>query len=265
MAGLELYIPAETVVEERDLVVPGDAILCDSSTIDLGVRAETVLAGRAVHIGGHIEAAGDCYLDADSHVDAELLVGRRAALGADVVAAGPLRCGGDVLRAATATVRDGVAATGTAVCRRPRPVALFAGTIFWHLLSGGTLAPPAPFVCPRGGEIGDARWRVDAPAVIGERCRLHGNIRATACRIGTDTTIFGSLTAPNGIELAPGVDIVGDVTAHDGTVRIDGDARVRGDVRCENLVVSKTAAVDGTMRATETVEVCSSTTGDPAE
>ncbi|MFP4217454.1 MAG: polymer-forming cytoskeletal protein [Salinarchaeum sp.] len=265
MAGLELYVPAETVVEERDLVVPGDAILCDSSTIDLGVRAETILAGRAVHVGGHIEAAGDCYLDADSHVDAKLLVGRRAALGADVTAAGPLRCGGNVLRAATATVRGGVAATGTDIRCRPRSAALFAGTIFWYLLSGGTLAPPAPFVCPRDGKIGDARWQVDTPAIIGERCRLHGNLHATACRIGTDTTVFGSLTAPNGIELASGVDIVGDVTAHDGTVRINGDARVRGDIRCESLVVSKTAAVEGTMRATETVEVCSSTTSDPAE
>jgi len=265
VAGFELYVPAETVVEERDLVVPGDAILCDSSTIDLGVRAETILAGRAVHVGGHIEAAGDCYLDADSHVDAELLVGRRAALGADVTVAGPLRCGGNVLRAATATVRGGVAATGTDIHRRPRSAALFAGTVFWYLLSGGTLAPPAPFVCPRDGKIGDARWQVDTPAIIGERCRLHGNLHATACRIGTDTTVFGSLTAPNGIELASGVDIVGDVTAHDGTVRINGDARVRGDIRCESLVVSKTAAVEGTMRATETIEVCSSTTSDPAE
>jgi predicted acyltransferase (DUF342 family) len=108
---------------------------------------------------------------------------------------------------------------------------------------------PEPLVIPRGASVSDDAWRVSTPAVVGDGCRIHGNLRAAELDVGEDNNVFGSLRAKGDITVGEGTRIHGDVTTRSGTVRIAPGAEVLGDVACENLSLHDDAAVDGAIRA----------------
>ncbi len=254
-----VYIPTGTVAEEHDLVAPGDIIVCDESTVNLGLRGRTLLLGADCSFGGDIEATGDCYLDPRTTVSGNLVVGRRAGVGDRVRIRGQLRAGTGVVMTDTATVRGGYGTDGTTSIDTPRSAAVYVGGVFLSILRGRSITPPGPLVIPRHSTIGDDRWQFSGPATIGDDCRLHGNIQAHSVGVGTNTTVFGSIEAPAGVDIGPGTEITGDIIVADGPVHLRGDAHVRGDVRCQDLHLSGAALVDGTMRASASVDLRSLT------
>ena len=106
-----------------------------------------------------------------------------------------------------------------------------------------------PLVIPRGASVSDDAWRVSTPAVVGDGCRIHGNLRAESLELGEDNNVFGSLRAKGDITVGEGTRIHGDLTTRRGTVRIAPGAEVLGDVACEDLSLHDDAAVDGSIRA----------------
>jgi predicted acyltransferase (DUF342 family) len=90
---------------------------------------------------------------------------------------------------------------------------------------------------------------VSTPAVVGDDCRIHGNLRAESLDIGEDNNVFGSLRAKGDVTVGEGTRIHGDLTTRRGTVRIAPGAEVLGDVACEDLSLHDDAAVDGAIRA----------------
>jgi predicted acyltransferase (DUF342 family) len=276
-----LEIPDGTTVEERDLVTAGDIVVGGQSTVEFGVRGRTVVAGERVSFGGDIEAEGDCRLDMWNDVDGNVLVGRdayigeRTAIGGQLIVSGDLDIGDDV------DIERGFEANGWIVIRNPMPTVVFFFVYLSQLLRIGEeeeardaaeelledpdsesdpdsdpdpddendADDPAPLIVPRGSTVSDDAWRVSTPAVVGDGCRVHGNLRAASLDVGEDNNVFGSLRAKGDITVGEGTRVHGDVTTRRGTVRIAPGAEILGDVACDDLSLHDDAAVDGSIRA----------------
>jgi len=264
-----LVIPDGTTVEEHDLVTDGNVVVGGQSTVDFGVRGRSVIAGERVSFGGHIEAEGDCRLDMWCDVEEDVLVGEDAYVGERVHVGGELRVAGDLDIGDDVDIEEGFEANGWIVIRNPMPTVVFLFVYLSHLLRigeeeaaedvltevAGDDAEHDPVLIPRGARVGDDVWRVSTPAVVGDDCRLHGNLRAESLEVGRDNTVFGSLRAREDIVVGRGSEIKGDVTTRGGTVRIGPGAKVWGDVSADDVALHENATVDGTIRARGEVEM----------
>lgn len=260
-----LVIPDGTHVKEHDLVTDGDVLVGGQSVLELGVRGGSVVAGERVAFGGDIEAEGDCRLDMWCEVEGNVLVGSDAYLGERTHITGQLIVSGDLDIGDDVDIERGFEANGWIVIRNPMPTIVFLFVYLSHLLHIGEeeaaekVAAEAfaddrdtePACIPRGSRVSDDAWRVSTPALIGEDCRLHGNIRAAEIAVGRNTEIFGSLRSKGSIRIGSGAVVHGDVTTRDGDVAIGPDVRVRGDISCDRCELSEAADVDGTIRARE--------------
>ena len=296
----ELRVPDGTTVEERDLVTEGDIFVGGQSTVDFGVRGRNVIAGERVRFGGGIEAAGDCRLDMWCNVAGNVLVGEDAYFGERVHVGGRLMVSGDLDIGDDVTIEEGFEASGWIVIRNPMPMIVFlfvyltqllrigeeeaAGEIFEEVVGteretdadeGGEHASPpeergpdaepsaAPLVVPRGGHVSDDAWRVSTPAIVGDDCRLHGNLRAESITVGEGNRVFGSLRANGPITIGADTTVHGDVTTRKGSIAIAPGARVLGDISCSDLDLGSDAAVDGAIRARGEVTIGRDSTGSP--
>jgi predicted acyltransferase (DUF342 family) len=258
-----LAIPDGTTVEEHDLVTDRDVVIGGQSTVEFGVRGNNVIAGERVRFGGDIEAAGDCRLDMWSDVAGNVLAGQDAYVGERVHVGGKLVVSGDLDIGDEVDIEEGFEANGWIVIRNPVPTIVFLFIYLSQLLRLGEEEAaremasdllereegPDPLVIPRGSSVSDDAWRVSTPAVVGDDCRLHGNLRAESLVVGEDNNVFGSLRAKGDITVGEGTRVHGDVTTRRGMVRIAPGAEVLGDVACEDLTMDDGAAIDGAIRA----------------
>jgi predicted acyltransferase (DUF342 family) len=257
-----LQIPDDTTVEEHDLVTDGDVLVGGQSTVELGVRGRSVVAGERVSFDGDIEAEGDCRLDMWCDVDGNVLAEQDAYLGERAHITGRLVVGGDLDIGDDVDIEEGFEASGWIVIRNPMPTLTFFVMYLTHLLQLGEeeeaqdlveeLAADGdrdPLTIPRSASVSDDAWRVSTPATIGDDCRLHGNIRATEIDVGQGNNVFGSLRAQGDVTVGAGTKIHGDVTTRDGDVHVQDDAVVLGDVSGRDVTIDEAADVDGVIRA----------------
>jgi len=259
-----LSLPDGTTVEEHDLVTDGDVLVGGQSTIEFGVRGHNVISGERASFGGHIEAEGDCRLDMWCDVTDNVLVGKDAYLGERVHIGGQLVVAGDLDIGDDVDIEDGFEANGWIVIRNPVPTVVFLMVYLSQLLRLGeeetahelveamneeSDSAHEPVLIPRSAHVSDDAWRVSTPAEIGDDCRIHGNIRATAIEIGENNNVFGSLRAEGDIELGPGTRIHGDVTTRNGTVTVSESTVILGDLSGTDVVLHPEATIDGAIKA----------------
>ncbi|MFC5134594.1 MULTISPECIES: polymer-forming cytoskeletal protein [Haloferacaceae] len=259
----ELSVPSGTTVEEHDVVVDGDVLVGGQSTVEFGIRGRNVAVGERVDVGDDIEADGDCRLDTWCSVDGNVLVGEDAYLGERVTVTGRLMVSGDLDIGDDVDIEEGFEANGWIVIRNPVPALVFYFIVLSQLFRVGEtdaadeLAEALadgddvrdPLLVPRGAEVSDDAWRVSTPAVVGDDCRLHGNLRAESIAVGERNEVFGSLRARGDVAVDADTTIHGDVTTRGGTVTIEAGAHVRGDVSAGDLVIHDGAEIDGSLRA----------------
>ncbi|MFW6458121.1 MAG: acyltransferase [Halodesulfurarchaeum sp.] len=257
-----LTIPDRTEVQEHDLVVEGDVLIGGGSTVEFGLRGENLVAGERVTVEGDLEMEGNCRLDMWSEVGGNVLVGEDAYLGERVTVDGKLVVGGDLDIGDDVDIGEGFEANGWIVIRNPMPTVVFFMIYLTHLLRLGeseaaeTLleelnADPEvdPVRIPANATVSDDLWQVSTPAEIGEECRLHGNVRASAIEVGADNDVFGSLRARGDIAVGAGTTVHGDVTTRGGDVTVAPGATILGDVSGNDVRIHREATVDGTIRA----------------
>ena len=266
----ELVLPADTEVQERDLVTEGDVFIGGQSTIDFGVRGRNVVAGERVRFDGDIEASGDCRLDIWCEVSGNVLVGENAYLGERVHIDGRLVVSGDLDIGDDVQIAEGFEANGWIVIRNPMPTIVFLFIYLGQLLRLGEeeaaeavmdefldeeVDDATPLCIPRGAELTDSRWQVGTPARIGARCRLHGNLRASSIEVDEECDIFGSLRSREDIQIEEQSRVHGDVTTRSGNVTLGEAVEVLGDVACVDLTLGKRASVAGSIRASGEVRM----------
>jgi predicted acyltransferase (DUF342 family) len=299
----ELVVPDGATVEERDLVTEDNVLVGGQSTVEFGVRGRNVIAGERVRFGGDIEAEGDCRLDMWCDVAENVLVGEDAYLGERVHVGGRLMVSGDLDIGDDVSIEEGFEASGWIVIRNPMPTVVFLFVYLSQLLRLGEEEAAADvleevteaesddggattetetgtrtgddsdaegetdgrgaLVIPRGGHVSDDAWRVSTPAVVGDNCRLHGNLRAQSIEVGEGNEIFGSLRARGPITIGPESVIHGDVTTRKGSIAIAPGARVLGDVSCSDLDLGPDVTVEGAIRARGEVTIGRDSTGSP--
>jgi len=262
----ELSIPDGTTVEEHDLVTDGDVVVGGQSTIEFGVRGRSVIADERVRFGGHIEAEGDCRLDMWCDVADNVLVGEDAYIGERVHIGGELRVAGDLDIGDDVDIENGFEANGWIVIRNPMPTIVFLFVYLSQLLRIGEDEAAEevisdilgehedgaePLLIPRGASVSDDAWRVSTPAVVGDDCRLHGNVRAESLEVGRDNIVFGSLRAREDIVLGKGTEIKGDVTTRNGDVYVGPGVKVWGDISASTVELHENATIDGKIRASD--------------
>lgn len=260
----ELSIPDGTTVEEHDLVTDGDVVIGGQTTVEFGVRGRSVIADERVRFGGHIEAQDDCRLDMWCDIADNVLVGEDAYIGERVHIGGELRVAGDLDIGDDVDIENGFEANGWIVIRNPMPTVVFLFIYLSQLLRIGEDEAAEevitemlsddeddtePLVIPRGATVSDDAWRVSTPAVVGDDCRLHGNIRAQSLEVGRDTVVFGSLRGKSDVTIGRGTEIKGDVTTRNGDVRIGPGVKVWGDISADTVELHENATVDGKIRA----------------
>jgi predicted acyltransferase (DUF342 family) len=266
----ELSIPDGTTVEEHDLVTDGDIVVGGQSTVEFGVRGQSVIADERVRFGGHIEAEGDCRLDMWCDVADNVLVGEDAYVGERTHIGGELRVAGDLDIGDDVAIDDGFEANGWIVIRNPMPTVVFLFVYLSQLLRlgedeaaeqvieevlGADDDRHPPLRIPRGADVSDDAWRVSTPAVVGDDCRLHGNIRAETIEIGRDNIVFGSLRSRGSIVLGRGSEIKGDVTTRSGTIYVGPGVTVWGDISGDTVELHENATVEGKIRARDRMEM----------
>ncbi|MFB6197185.1 MAG: acyltransferase [Halobacteriaceae archaeon] len=255
-----LRIPDGTTVEEHDLVTDGDVLVGGQSTIEFGVRGHDVYAGERVRFGGHIEAEGDCRLDMWCDVAENVLVGSDAYIGERVHIGGRLVVAGDLDIGDDVDIEEGFEANGWIVIRNPMPTVVFLFIYLSQLLRLGEEEAAMslvdeiedraePLSIPRGATVSDDTWQVSTSAHVGDKCRIHGNLRARSIEIGEDTELFGSLRAQESIAVGSGSTIHGDVTSRSDQIDIGDEVIVKGDVSGQDITLSSTSEVDGVIRS----------------
>jgi predicted acyltransferase (DUF342 family) len=260
----ELRIPDGTTVREHDVATDGDVIVGARSTVEFGIQGRNVMAGEGVRFGGDVEAEADCRLDMWCDVDGNVLVGRDAYLGERVHVGGQLMVSGDLDIGDDVDIEEGFEANGWIVIRNPMPTIVFLFVYLSQLLRIGEDdaaealveritdeedPDEAPLVVPRNASIDDETWQASTPAVVGDDCRVNGNIRGESIEVGQENNVFGSLRARGDIFVGEGTRIHGDVSTRKGQVKIAPGAEVLGDIACEDLSLHDDAAVDGSIRA----------------
>nr|WP_229871407.1 polymer-forming cytoskeletal protein [Halarchaeum grantii] len=271
-----LRIPDGTTVEEHDVVNDGDVLVGGQSTVELGVRAQNLVAGERARFGGDIEAEGDCRLDMWCDVEGNVLAGGDAYLGERVHVGGRLVVGGDLDIGDDVDIEEGFEANGWIVIRNPMPTVVFFMAYLAQLLRLGEEAEAQeliddltaeteadPITIPRGARVSDDAWRVSTPAEVGAECRLHGNVRATDIEVGRESNLFGSLRAQGDVVVGEETKVHGDVTTRGGDVYIREGALVLGDVSGQNVVIHPDADVDGGIRARGEMTLDRDPTRDP--
>lgn len=258
----KLVIPDGTTMEEHRLVTDRDVLVGGQSRVEFGIRGNNILAGERVEFGGEVEAEGDARLDMWTTVDGNVVVGRNAYLGERVLVDGRLVVGGDLDIGDDVDIDEGFEANGWIVIRNPMPTVVFFMAYLAHLLKIGAddeakeliedLAGDEadhPMRIPRNAHVSDDAWRVSTPAVIGDDCRLHGNIRARDIEVGDDSNIFGSLRSQQDIHIGADTKVHGDVTTRGGDVTIEEDATILGNVVGADVEVQEGGRVQGRIRA----------------
>lgn len=272
----ELVVPDETTVEEHAIVTDTDVFVGGRTTLDFAVRGANVLAGEGVTIGGDIEAEEDCRIGMWSTVNGSVLVGRDAYLGERTTINGQLVVGRDLDIGDDVSIEEGFEANGWIVIRNPMPLIFFFIAYLSHVFRTGDEEAiqalqdaadaaaeelptipndPSAFIVPRNADIEDDSWEVSTPARIGSKCRLHGNLRARRIEVGEASTVYGSLRADVDIFVGSDTIVHGNVEAPQGTVDLAPGAEILGDVRAGNLLLTPDTIVEGSMRASGTVDI----------
>lgn len=254
-------------MEEHTIIVDGDAIIGNHSDIRYGLIANSIILGERVKIAGDMTTTSDVRIDIWSQIggnvktDTDAYIGEFVEINGKLVVKGDLDIGNDV------KINGGFEAKGWIVIRNPVPVIVYLFLYLSELLRLGKdeevekalediFEEDAEFmidtamIVPNGSKISIDSIRVPADAIIGDECRLVGNIRAGSLSMGNGTTLYGSIRTLEDITIGKDNSIHGNIVSR-GKVHIDEGSHVLGEINAQSITIHEKAKVDGIMRASE--------------
>ncbi|MDK2975154.1 MAG: hypothetical protein PWP08_1525 [Methanofollis sp.] len=263
-------LPDGTELQEHTLKTEKNIIIGDRCTIDYGVEGKDVIVCEFCTLNGSVVADGDVRIDNWCEINGDVIAGEDAYLGESVKIHGRLIVRGDLDIGDKVQIDRGFEAKGWISIRNPMPVIVYLILYVMTLLKidnpdeidsalnelFGEEDPgdDTPLVIPPGSKLDMKIFSVPAAMRIGERCRLHGNIRANAVIVRDETTVFGSLRARGAIEIGRKTQIHGDVEGG-GKVSVAPTAHILGDVAGLSLSLHEDALVEGMIRAPNGVRI----------
>jgi predicted acyltransferase (DUF342 family) len=263
-------LPNGTDLQEHTLKTEMNIIIGDRCSIDYGLKGKDVIVCEFCTLNGSVVADGDVRIDNWCEINGDVIAGEDAYLGEGVKIHGRLVVRGDLDIGDKVQIDRGFEAKGWISIRNPMPVFIYLLLYVMTLLKidnpdeidsaldelFGEEDPgdDTPLVIPPGSSLDMKVFSVPSAMRIGERCRLHGNIRANAVSVGDDTTIFGSLRAGGPIAIGRRTQVHGNVEGG-GEVRVAPAAHILGDVAGISLSLHEDALVEGMIRAPNGVRI----------
>lgn len=258
-------MPDNTQMEERSIIVDGDVLIGNHSEISYGLFARSIIIGERVKIDGDVVADEDIRLDLWSNINGDVRTKKDAYLGERTNIKGKLVVKGDLDIGNDVHIEDGFEAKGWIVIRNPVPVIVYILLYLAELLRLGKseevekmlnelfseendIFNEQALIVPNGSKITLDMIRIPDKAIIGDNCRMLGNIRAHSIRVGDQTTLFGSIRTKGEIKIGQNTEIHGDLITR-GEVYVDKGSRVMGEINADAITVHEEAKVDGAMRA----------------
>ncbi len=258
-------IPDNTVMEEHTIVVEGDIIIGNHSDIRYGLIADSVILGERVRLSGNITTASDVRIDMWSHIGGTVRTDSNAYLGEFVTIDGKLVVKGDLDIGNDVQINGGFEARGWIVIRNPIPVIAYLFMYLSEMLRMGKdeeveraleelfedemeAVSDVAMIIPNGSRISIDTIRVPSKAVIGNNCRLVGNIRATSLEMGDDTTLYGSIRTIGNTMIGENNSIHGNIISR-GDVYVSQGTHILGEINARSIKIHETARVDGVLRS----------------
>jgi predicted acyltransferase (DUF342 family) len=258
-------MPDNTQMEDRSIIVDGDVLIGNHSDISYGLLARSIIIGERVKIDGDVVAEEDVRLDLWSNINGDVrtrkdaYIGERTNINGKLVVKGDLDIGNDV------HIEEGFEAKGWIVIRNPVPVIVYIILYLAELLRLGEgeevdkmlnelfseeseVFKKHALIVPNGTKITLEMIRIPDKAIIGDNCRMLGNIRAHSVEVKDNTTLFGSIRTRDEIKIGQNSEIHGDLITRGG-VYIDKGSRVMGEINADAIIVHEDAKIDGAMRA----------------
>lgn len=260
-------VPDNTKMEEHTIVVEGDVIVGNHSDIKYGIHANSAILGERVELAGDLVCKSDVRIDIWSRIGGNVKTETDAYLGEFVNIDGKLIVKGDLDIGNDVKINGGFEAKGWIVIRNPVPVIVYLFLYISELLRLGKdeevekalndlfednveTMGSAAMIVPNGSSISIDSIRVPSNAVIGNGCRLVGNIRSTSLEMGDGNTLYGSIRTIDDVNLGKDNSIHGNIVSR-GMVRISEGSHVLGEINARTVRIHESARVDGVMRASE--------------
>ena len=267
-----LLVPDNTRIEANRIMVDGDVIVGNHSSIRYGILGDMVILGEGVNVYGDILAGSDVRVDMWSKLGSRVEVGKNAYLGEFVNIDGKLVVEGDLDVGKEVKIRGGFEVKGWIMVRNPIPVIIF---IFLYIremmhlgkdeeiekaiedlfedsedfqgIEGKELSDKI-LIIPAGAKISPEEIEITGEIVIGSSCLLIGDIRAHAVEAGKNLTLKGSVYSEGNISIGESSTVYGNLSSK-GQVNIGQNSRVFGGIKAESVLLHGNAIVDGTIKA----------------
>ncbi len=262
-----LVIPDKTYFEEQVIITKGDVVIGDRSLLRFGVNTDgRIFVGEHVIIDGDLEATNDVRVDIFSTIGGDIKSGGNVYLGEKAKIKGTLSLKGDLDVGDSVEIEKGFEAKGWINIRNPVPVVIYIFVYLMQLLKmgrseeierileeleqneGGTIPISESFLfLPNNSIISVSNSKVEGSLQIGKECKLPGNYDIKGnISVDEKSEILGMLKATGNVFCGKKVKIHGNITST-GRVNITEQVEIFGDVSGEEIFLSKTASIQGTL------------------
>lgn len=267
-----LLVPDNTRIEINRIIVEGDVVVGNHSSIQYGISGDMVIMGEGVAVSGDVVACSDARIDMWSKMGSRVEVGRNAYLGEFVTIDGKLTVEGDLDVGKEVKIKGGFEAKGWIVVRNPIPVIMFLFLYIREMMrlgkgeevekaleelfndseenheADGKEPGENVLIIPEGAKVSPEAIEVGGEAVVGNNCYLIGNLRAQSVEAGKALTLKGSVNSEGNITIGENSTIYGNLVSK-GQVHIGRNSRVFGGVKADSVLLHENARVDGTIKA----------------
>lgn len=254
-------------MEEHSIVVRGDVLVGNYAELSYGLIANMVVAGEHVRIIGNVLSENDVRIDMWSEITGDVRTKTDAYLGEFVRISGKLLASGNLDVGNNVKIDGGYDVKGWLVVRNPLPVVMFILFYMMAMLRLGSeeeveralnelFQDDTPenklMSIPNRTKIDLEAIKTSSRAIIGNHCRLLGNIRARSMSMGNHVTLFGSIRATGDIIIGRGSIIHGNLISK-GKVNIGRNCKILGKITADTIIMHETSKVEGTPAATSGV------------
>ena len=262
-----LVIPDKTYFEEQVIITKGDVIIGDRSLLRFGINTDgRIFVGEHAIIDGNLKATNDVRVDIFSTIGGDIKSGGNVYLGEKAKIKGTLSLKGDLDVGDSVEIEKGFEAKGWINIRNPIPVIIYIFVYLMQLLKmgrseeierilegleqneGGTIPISESFLfLPNNSIISVSNSKVEGSLQIGKECKLLGNYDINGnISVDEKSEILGTLKATGNVFCGKKVKIHGNITST-GMVNITEQVEIFGNVSGEEIFLSKTASVEGTL------------------
>jgi predicted acyltransferase (DUF342 family) len=262
-----MVIPDRTRFEEEIITTRGDVVIGDRSLVRFGVSTDgRIFVGEHAIVDGNLDATNDLRIDIFTTIGGDIRSGGNVYLGEKAKVRGKLFLRGDLDVGDSVEIEKGFEAKGWINIRNPIPVVIYIFVYLMQLLKmgrseeierileeleqneGETIPISESFLyIPNSSIISVSNSKVEGSLYVGKECKLLGNYDIKGnISVDEKSEILGTLKATGNVCCEKKVKIQGNIFSL-GTVKITDQVHIIGNVSGEEIILSRSASVQGTL------------------